>query len=57
MKLDRSEAFYILSNLDTFINRFETATHKKVTPGALQIIHEVLSSSSFPQGSYSENLH
>ncbi|MBF0543862.1 MAG: hypothetical protein HQM08_05500 [Candidatus Riflebacteria bacterium] len=57
MKLDRTEAYYILSNLDTFINRFETATHKRVTPGALEIIQEILTTASFPKGVHTETLN
>ena len=57
MKIDRDEAYYILTNLDTFVNRFESATQKRVTPGALQIIQEILTEASFPQGSRTGNLH
>ena len=48
MKLNRDQAYYILTNLDTFVTQFESATHKKVTPGALAIIHELLTEVSFP---------
>lgn len=57
MKLNQQEAYYILSNLDTFVSRFESSTSKKVTPGALQIIHEILTEASFPGGMDSNNLH
>ncbi len=57
MKLNQEEAYYILTNLDTFVSRYESATHKKVTPGALQIIHEILTEASFPGGSRSAHLH
>ncbi len=57
MKLSKEEAYYILTNLDQFVSRFESATHKKVTPGALQIIHEILTEVSFPAGAGSENVH
>ena len=50
MQLNQEEAYYVLTNLDVFVNRFERATHKKVTPGALQIIHEILTEASFPEG-------
>lgn len=49
MKLSREQAYYILTNLDNFVNQFESATQKKVTPGALQIIQELLTDISFPQ--------
>ncbi|HNV71027.1 MAG TPA: hypothetical protein PKO06_15095 [Candidatus Ozemobacteraceae bacterium] len=48
MRLSREQAYYILTNLDTFVTQFESATQKKVTPGALQIIHEILTDISFP---------
>lgn len=57
MKLNQQEAYYILSNLDTFVSRFESSTSKKVTPGALQIIHEILTEASFPGGMDANNLH
>ncbi|MBU1105484.1 MAG: hypothetical protein KKB51_02355 [Candidatus Riflebacteria bacterium] len=57
MKLNQQEAYFILSNLDTFVNRFESTTRKKVTPGALQIIHELLTEASFPGGIDTQNLH
>ena len=57
MKLSREEAYYILTNLDSFVTHFEASTNRKVTPGALQIIHEILTEVSFPQGMLSENLH
>ena len=57
MKLNREEAYYILTNLDHFVNNFEQATNQKVTPGALQIIHEILTEASFPFGGESENVH
>jgi len=57
MKLNQQEAYFILSNLDTFVNRFESKTSKKVTPGALQIIQELLTEASFPGGMDSNNLH
>ena len=57
MKLNQQEAYYILSNLDTFVSHFESSTSKKVTPGALQIIHEILTEASFPGGMDSNNLH
>lgn len=50
MRLSREQAYYILTNLDNFVTQFESATQKKVTPGALQIIHEILTDLSFPQG-------
>jgi len=57
MKLNQQEAYYILSNLETFVSRFESSTSKKVTPGALQIIQELLTEASFPVGMDSNNLH
>jgi len=57
MKLNRDEAYYILTNLDAFVAKFEEATRKKVTPGALQIIHEILTEASFPCGTESKNIH
>lgn len=57
MKLSKEEAYYILTNLDLFVSRFESATRKKVTPGALEIIHEILTEVSFPAGVGSENVH
>ena len=57
MKLNQEEAYFILTNLDTFVNRYESSTQKKVTPGALQIIHEILTEASFPGGMNSSNLH
>ncbi|MBF0500305.1 MAG: hypothetical protein HQM09_09235 [Candidatus Riflebacteria bacterium] len=57
MKLNRDEAYYILTNLNTFVSRFEAATQKRVTPGALQIIQEILTEASFPIGSSSSNIH
>ena len=29
MKLNQEEAYFILTNLDTFVNRFEASTRKK----------------------------
>jgi hypothetical protein len=57
MKLNRDEAYYILTNLDHFVSRFEKSTNKKVTPGAMQIIHELLTEASFPLGKDSEQVH
>ncbi len=57
MKLNQSEAYFILTNLETFVSRFESTTSKKVTPGALQIIQEILTEASFPGGLDSNNLH
>lgn len=57
MKLKQEEAYFILTNLDTFVNRFEDTTRKKVTPGALQIIHEILTEVSFPEGHRSHHVH
>ena len=57
MKLNQQEAYFILTNLDTFVSRFEATTSKKVTPGALQIIQEILTEASFPGGFDSSNLH
>ncbi|MFZ2958723.1 MAG: hypothetical protein WA705_17680 [Candidatus Ozemobacteraceae bacterium] len=57
MKLNRDEAYYILTNLDTFVTRFESATQKRVTPGALQIIQEILTEASFPAGNLTGQLH
>ncbi len=57
MKLNRDEAYLILTNLDMFVTHFEAATKRKVTPGALQIIQEILTEASFPMGPESENLH
>lgn len=57
MKLNRDEAYYILTNLDTFVNRFESSTQKRITPGALQIIQEILTEVSFPQGTGTPHLH
>ena len=58
MKLNRQEAYYILSNLETFVVHFEQVTNKKVTPGALQILHEILTEVSFPEGTAPQpNLH
>ncbi|MDN5279679.1 MAG: hypothetical protein PWR01_3644 [Clostridiales bacterium] len=57
MKLNQEEAYFILTNLDSFVNRFESTTRKKVTPGALQIIQEILTEASFPEGKGTANLH
>ncbi|MEW6711545.1 MAG: hypothetical protein AB1403_17110 [Candidatus Riflebacteria bacterium] len=57
MKLNQEEAYYILTNLDTFVSRFEATTRKKVTPGALQIIQEILTEASFPDKISAANLH
>lgn len=57
MKLNQEEAYYILTNLDSFVSRFEATTRKKVTPGALQIIQEILTEASFPEGLKTNNLH
>ena len=57
MKLNQEEAYFILTNLDTFVNRFESTTRKKVTPGALQIIQEILTEASFPGGINSPKVH
>lgn len=46
--ISQSEAEYVLKNLDSFVKRFERVTRKKVTPGALQIIHEILTEAAFP---------
>ena len=50
MKLDQHEAYFILTNLDSFVTKFEASTNKKVTPGALQIVQEILTEASFPEG-------
>lgn len=57
MKLNQEEAYYILTNLESFVSRFEATTRKKVTPGALQIIQEILTEASFPEGPGTANLH
>ena len=57
MKLSHEEAYLILNNLDSYVAKFERTTRKKVTPGAMQIIQEILTEASFPKGSNSENLH
>lgn len=57
MKLTKDEAYYILTNLDLFVNNFESATQKRVTPGAIQIIQEILTEVSFPNGPKSERIH
>jgi urease gamma subunit len=57
VKLNREEAYYILKHLEVFVERFEESTNKKVTPGAIQIIHEILTEASFPEGLNSENIH
>lgn len=57
MQLNQDEAYYVLTNLDVFVNRFEKATRKKVTPGALQIIHEILTEASFPDGLNSRHIN
>jgi len=57
VKLTKDEAYYILTNLDLFVNNFESATQKRVTPGALQIIQEILTEVSFPNGRRSECIH
>lgn len=57
MKLNQDEAYFILTNLDTFVNRFEASTRRKVTPGALQIIQEILTEASFPDGPGMQILH
>ena len=57
MKLNQDEAYFILTNLDLFVNRFESSTSRKVTPGALQIIQEILTEASFPGGIKAGNLH
>lgn len=57
MKLNRDEAYFILTNLDMFVSHFERITRKKVTPGALQIINEILTEASFPSGIESNQIH
>ncbi len=57
MKLNKEEAYFILTNLENFVQRFESSTRKKVTPGALQIIQEILTEASFPGKLGSTNLH
>lgn len=57
MKLNHEEAYLILNNLDSYVAKFEQTTRKKVTPGAMQIIQEILTEASFPKGKESENLH
>ena len=57
LKLNQEEAYFILTNLDNFVNRFESSTNKKVTPGALQIIQEILTEASFPGGAASRHVH
>jgi hypothetical protein len=57
MKLNKEEAYYILSNLDMFVSRFEQTTRKKVTPGALQIIQEILAEASFSERTENSLLH
>ncbi|HOY69018.1 MAG TPA: hypothetical protein PLP29_19235 [Candidatus Ozemobacteraceae bacterium] len=57
MKLTKDEAYFILTNLDSFVNNFESATQKRVTPGALQIIQEILTEVSFPNGPKSDFVH
>lgn len=57
MKLNHEEAYLILNNLDSYVAKFEQTTRKKVTPGAMQIIQEILTEASFPKGKKSENLH
>ncbi len=57
MKLSRDEAYYILTNLENFVTRFEESTKRKVTPGALQIIQEILTEASFPHGQESSRIH
>lgn len=49
----QQEAYYVLSNLDMFVAKFERHSHKKVTPGALEIIQRSLMEASFPEGIYS----
>lgn len=57
MKISRDEAYFILKNIDMFVNHFEAQTNKKVTPGALQIINEILTDASFPDGGLIDTIH
>ncbi len=53
----QQEAYYVLSNLDMFVEKFERHSHKKVTPGALEIIQRELIRSSFPDGIHSRYIN
>jgi hypothetical protein len=57
MRLNQNEAYYILTNLDEFVASFEKGTEKKVTPGAMKIIQEILTEASFPEKTRSKFLH
>lgn len=56
-RLTPDEAYYILKNLDTFIANFETSTEQKMTPGAIQILHQILLEAAFPPGGCAESVH
>jgi hypothetical protein len=57
MRINQNEAYYILTNLDEFVASFEKGTEKKVTPGAMRIIQEILTEASFPEKTRSKFLH
>lgn len=57
MNLSQQEAFLILSDLDNYVAKYERARKRKVTPGAMRLIQEILTTASFPSGGASQNLH
>lgn len=57
MKLNQEEAIIMLSNLDMFVSQYEAATNKKMTQGAMQIVHELLTAEAFPEGAKSHTLN
>ncbi len=57
VRITSQEAYYILKNLDTFITNFENATDQKMTPGAVQILHEILLEAAFPPETASQAYH
>jgi carbamate kinase len=54
MRLNQNDAYYILTNLNLYVENFENETNKKITPAAMQLIQEILTEASFPRsyGSY-----
>lgn len=48
MHISQKEAFHILNNLEKYVEKFESARQKKVTPGAMRLIQELLTEASFP---------
>lgn len=57
MKLNKEQAYYMLTNLDSFVSSFEKKHNTKVGVGALQIVHELLLEKSFPEGYRADKAH